>query len=52
MAGGQIVVYTGSGRTDGVRFFMGSGRAVWNNDGDTATLYDASSTVVARYVYE
>jgi len=51
-AGGQIVVYTGSGRTDGVRFFMGSGRAVWNNDGDTATLYDASSTVVAMYVYE
>jgi len=51
-AGGQLVVYTGSGVSDGVRFFMGSGRAVWNNDGDTATLYDASGTVVTRYIYE
>jgi hypothetical protein len=28
------------------------GSAVWNNDGDTATLYDRSGTVVLRYTYE
>jgi hypothetical protein len=37
--------------SDGTRFFMGSGAAVWNNDGDTATLYDASGQAVARHVY-
>jgi hypothetical protein len=31
---------------------MGSGSAVWNNDGDTATLYDRSGTVVLRHTYE
>ncbi len=51
-AGGQIVVYTGSGVSDGVAFFMNSGRAVWNNDGDTATLYDSDGTVIVRHVYE
>jgi competence protein ComEC len=51
-AGGRIVVHTGRGASDGVRFFMGSGSAVWNNDGDTATLYDRSGTVVLRHTYE
>ena len=36
--GGQVVVYTGFGTNDGVSFYMNSGQAVWNNDGDTATL--------------
>ena len=49
---GQITVFTGTGRSDGVRFYMGSGRAVWNNTGDTATLYDSSRTVVVTYSYE
>jgi len=48
---GQVVVYTGYGRNDGVSFYMNSARAVWNNDGDTATLYDAAGTPVLRYVY-
>jgi len=48
---GQLVVYTGYGTNDGVRFYMNSGRAVWNNSGDTATLYDAGGTAVLRYVY-
>lgn len=46
-----IVLYSGRGISDGVRFFMGSSSAVWNNDGDTATLYDASGQMVTRYVY-
>ncbi len=49
--GGQIVVYTGYGTNNGVSFYMNSGQAVWNNDGDTATLYDAGGTPVLRYVY-
>jgi competence protein ComEC len=48
---GLVVLYTGMGLSDGSRFFMGSAAAVWNNDGDTATLYDDGGRVVARYVY-
>ena len=47
----QVVLYTGSGMSDGVRFFMGSGAAVWNNRGDTATLYDRVGQAVATHVY-
>jgi competence protein ComEC len=50
-ASGGVVVHTGRGISDGTRFFMGSAAAVWNNDGDTATLYDASGRVVSRHVY-
>lgn len=50
-AGGTAVLYTGRGMSDGSSFFMGSGSAVWNNDGDTATLHDRSGRVVARHVY-
>ena len=50
--GGRVVVYTGYGMNDGVSFFMNNGRAVWNNDGDEATLFDAHGHPVLRYVYE
>jgi competence protein ComEC len=50
-AGRQVIVYTGSGASDGIRFFMGSGTAVWNNRGDTATLTDTEGRVIATYVY-
>jgi hypothetical protein len=50
-ADGSVVVHTGVGASDGQRFFMGSRSAVWNNDGDTATLYDAAGRQVARHVY-
>jgi hypothetical protein len=49
--GGQVVVYTGYGTNDGVGFYMNSGQAVWNNDGNTATLYNEGGTAVLRYVY-
>ena len=51
LAGGQVRVYTGYGMTDGVSFFMNNERAVWNNDGDEATLYDDRGDVVVRFVY-
>ena len=49
--GGRVVVHTGSGRPDGERFYMGRRRAVWNNDGDTATLYDSKGATVLAYSY-
>ena len=48
---GRVVLFTGHGTTDGTNFFMNSGRAVWNNTGDTATLYDPMGRIVRRYVY-
>jgi competence protein ComEC len=48
----RVIVYTGSGAPDAVHFFMGSRRAVWNNHGDTATLYDAKGRVAGRYAYD
>ena len=50
-AGGQLVVHTGAGRSDGTRYYMGSRRAVWNNRGDTATLYDDTGAVVVVFEY-
>ena len=50
-AGGQLVVHTGAGRPDGTRYYMGRRRAVWNNNGDTATLYDEAGGVVIVFDY-
>ncbi len=50
--GRRVVVYTGYGTSNGVSFFMNNGRAVWNNDGDEATLYDEAGNAVVRAVYE
>lgn len=50
--GGQrVTLFTGYGRSDGVRFYMGSGSPVWSNEGDVATLYDSQRQVVVTYVY-
>jgi len=35
----------------GGHLYRGSRRAIWNNRGDTATLYDARGRVVATHVY-
>ena len=50
-AGGRIVVHTGSGQADGERYYMGYRRAVWNNSGDTATLYDRTGAAVMVMSY-
>jgi len=49
--GGRVVVHTGSGQPDGERFYMGRRQAVWNNNGDTATLYDSKGATVLAYSY-
>jgi hypothetical protein len=48
----RVVVYTGYGMSDGVSFFMNNSRAVWNYDGDEASLFDANGNRVLRHVYE
>ncbi|MDE2878297.1 lamin tail domain-containing protein [Candidatus Palauibacter soopunensis] len=50
-AGGQLVVHTGAGRADATRYYMGRRQAVWNNNGDTATLYDDTGAVVVVFDY-
>ncbi len=49
-ANGRVRLYSGSGRTTATSFYMGSGRAVWNNDHDTATLRNGG-TVIAKDIY-
>lgn len=49
--GGRVVVHSGSGQPDGERFYMGRHQAVWNNSGDTATLYDSEGATVLAFSY-
>ncbi|WP_423924311.1 lamin tail domain-containing protein [Candidatus Palauibacter sp.] len=48
-AGGRLVVHTGSGSANGTRYYMGRRQAVWNNGGDTATLYDDTGAAVVMF---
>jgi beta-lactamase superfamily II metal-dependent hydrolase len=47
----SVIVFTGSGSSDGRLFYMGAPRPVWNNGGDWAILWDTRGQVVARYEY-
>jgi len=49
--GATVRIHTGRGATRAGHLFLGSGRPIWNNDGDTATLIDPHNTVVSRYRY-
>jgi len=47
-----VTIYTGSGVNSGSSLYWGMSKgAVWNNDGDIATIYDSEGHVVARYSY-
>lgn len=50
-AGERLFVHTGSGSADGTRYYMGRRQAVWNNRGDTATVYDGTGAVVVVFDY-
>jgi beta-lactamase superfamily II metal-dependent hydrolase len=47
----RLTVYTGSGVADESSLYAGFRRAVWNNGGDVATLFDESGRIVARLAY-
>ena len=50
-AGASVQVWTGSGTNTSTDLYWGSGNAVWNNTGDTATLKDDTGTLVDEYTY-
>jgi micrococcal nuclease len=50
-AGATVTLYTGTGPDGDGRYYWDSDHAVWNNDGDTVVVRDATGTVVERYQY-
>jgi competence protein ComEC len=42
-----LTVYTGGGTNSATELYWGSGSPIWNNDGDTAYLYDSSGKLVS-----
>ena len=47
-----VTIYTGPGVNSESALYWGlSNKAVWNNDGDVATIYDQTGQVIASYSY-
>ena len=49
--GASITLYTGSGADAADSLYWGSDAAIWNNEGDTVVVRDASGAVVLRESY-
>lgn len=49
--GAELRVWTKTGANDESNLYWGSRSAIWNNNGDTATLTDAAGAVVSTYSY-
>lgn len=47
-AGSTVTVYTGEGTNTATELYWGSKSTIWNNDGDTAYLYDDSGKLVSK----
>jgi len=45
-AGATVTLHTGDGTNTATELYWGSGRPIWNNDGDTASLYNANGKLV------
>ena len=50
-AGASVKVWTKSGSNTATDLYWGSGAAIWNNTGDTATLKNNSSTTIDTCTY-
>ena len=50
-AGANVKVWTGSGANNSGNLYWGSGAAIWNNTGDTATLRNSNAQVVDVCTY-
>lgn len=50
-ANGTLTVHTGHGRDNATDLFWDREQPVWNNDGDTASLYAADGTLVDARTY-
>jgi sRNA-binding protein len=51
-AGASVKVHTGTGDNSATDLFWNMKVSIWNNDGDMATLKDATGNVVAKYPEE
>jgi len=47
--GSTVTVYTGSGTNTQTSLYWGSSSPIWNNDHDTAYLYDSSGELIDSY---
>jgi len=50
--GKTVKVYSGSGTSNSNSLYWGSKSAIWNNDGDTAYLYDNNGKLIDTYMYQ
>jgi len=50
-SGGRVRLRTGAGADTATDLYWGRGSAVWNNDGDTAYLYDAAGRLMDEWGY-
>lgn len=50
-AGGRVTLRTGLGKNAENELFWGSSRAIWNDNGDTVFIRDASGNLVLVHVY-
>jgi endonuclease YncB( thermonuclease family) len=50
-AGATVTLRTGSGTDSSSDIYWGRGSSVWNNDGDTGTLYDDTGATQDEYSY-
>jgi hypothetical protein len=51
-AGASVKLWTKKGRNDDTNLYWQSGRAIWNNSGDTGTLRLPSGEIVSSYTYK
>jgi len=51
-ASGAVKIHTGMGNDTTEDLFWNRSSSIWNNDGDVATLTDASGNMVSRYPEE
>lgn len=51
-AGAKAKIRTGTGNDTSEDLFWNRSSSIWNNDGDTATLKDASGNIVSSYPEE
>lgn len=49
--GAEVRIWTGSGTNNSGNLYWGREQAVWNNEGDTASLRNAQGVEVSRYSY-
>jgi hypothetical protein len=50
-AGDQANIRTGQGDNSKMNIYWGSETAIWDNAGDTASLYDDTGTLIDRCIY-